>query len=174
MGIAQCSAPFIKDFATITEPLLKLTRSQSPWTWDNSQVEAFEQVKNALSEATTTPHFAPDKPTKFLVDASPVGLSGILVQDDKRIAYGSRALSDVETRYPQTEREALAVVWACERFDIYVRGAPFKVVTDRKPLVHTWKKPNPPLRIARWTLRLQPYDALIEYRPGHDNPADYM
>ena len=172
--MAQYSARFIKDFATITEPLHKLTRSQTPWTWDRPQVEALEQVKNALTEATTMPYFAPDKPTKILVDASPVGLAGILVQDDKPIAYGSRALSDVETRYSQTEREDLAVVWACEHFDIYVRGAPFKVVTDHKPLVHICKKPNPPLRIARWALRLQPYNALIEYRPGHDNAADYM
>ena len=174
LGMAQYSARFIKDFATITEPLRKLTRSQTPWTWDRPQVEAFEQVKNALSEATTMPYFSPEKPTKILVDANPVGLAGILVQDDKPIAYCSRALSDVETRYSQTEREALAVVWACEHFDIYVRGAPFKVVTDHKPLVHIWKKPNLPLRIARWALRLQPYDVLIEYRPGHDNPADYM
>ena len=174
LGMAQNSARLIKDLATITEPLRKLTRGQTPWKWDRPQVEAFEHVKNALSEATTMPYFAPDKPTKILVDASPVGLAGILVQDDKPIAYGSRALSDVKTGYSQTEREALAVVWACEHFDIYVRGAPFKVITDHKQLVHTWKKPNPPLRIARWTLRLQPYDALIEYRPGHDNPADYM
>ena len=136
LGMAQYSARFIKDFATVTEPLRKLTRSQTPWTWDRPQVEAFEQVKNGLSEATTMPYFAPDKPTKILVDASPVGLAGILVQDDKPIAFGSRALSDVETRYSQTELEALAVVWACEHFDIYVRGAPFKVVTDHKPLVH--------------------------------------
>ena len=136
LRMAQYSARFIKDFATVTEPLRKLTRSQTPWTWDRPQVQAFEQAKNALSEATTMPYFAPDKPTKILVDASPVGLAGILVQDDKPIAYGSRALSDVETRYSQTERKALAVVWACEHFDIYVRGAPFKVVTDHKPLVH--------------------------------------
>ena len=96
LGMAQYSASFIKDFATITEPLRKLTRSQSPWTWDRPQVEAFEKVKNALPEATTMPYFAPDKPTKILVDASPVGLARILVQDDKPIAYGSRELSDVE------------------------------------------------------------------------------
>ena len=82
--MAQYSAHFIKDFATITELLCKLTRSQTPWTWDRPQVEAFEQVKNALSEATTMPYFTPDKPTKILVDVSPVGLAGILVQDDTR------------------------------------------------------------------------------------------
>ena len=120
------------------------------------------------------PYFSADKPAKFLVDASPVGIAGILTQDDRPIAYGSRALSDVETRYSQKEREALAVVWACEHSYIYIRGAPFQVLTDHKPLVHIWQKHNSPLRIARWGLRLQPYDVAIEYRPGHDNPADYM
>ena len=85
------------------------------------------------------PYFVPDKPTKTLVDASPVGLTGILVQDDKPIAYVSRVLSDFETRYSQTKCKALAVVLACEHFDIYVRDAPFKVVTDHKLLVHIWK-----------------------------------
>ena len=83
-------------------------------------------------------------------------------------------LSDVETRYSQTEREALAVVWSCEHFDIYVRGSSFTVVTDHKPLEHIWKKTNPPLRIARWALRLQPYDLTVVYRPGKEKPADYM
>ena len=70
------------------------------------------------------------------MDASPVGIAGILVQYDNTIAYGSRALSNVEARNSLTEREALAVVWACEHFDIYVRSASFTVVKDHKPLEH--------------------------------------
>ena len=65
-------------------------------------------------------------------------------------------------------------MWSCEHFDIYVRGSSFTVVTDHKPLEHIWKKTNPPLRIARWALRLQPYDLTVVYRPGKDKPADYM
>ena len=172
--MAQYSARFIQDLATITEPQRQLTRRRTPWTWDRPLAECFEKVKTALSEATAMPYFSPDKPTKILVDASPVGIARILTQDDRAIDYGSRALSDIETRYSQTEREALAVVWACEHFDIYVRGAPFQVLMDHKPLVQIWQQPNPPLRIAKWGLRLQPYDVTIEYRPGHDNPADYM
>ena len=59
-------------------------------------------------------------------------------------------------------------------FDIYVRGSSFTVVTDHKPLVHIWSKPHPPLQIARWSLRLQPYDLTIVFRPRKDNLAEYM
>ena len=82
------------------------------------------------------PYFSPYKETKIIVDANPVGIAGILVLDDQPVAYGSCALSDIESRYSQTEREALAVVLACEHFDIYVRGSSLTVVIDHKSLVH--------------------------------------
>ena len=46
----------------------------------------------------------------------------------------SRSLTDVERRNSQTEKEALALVWACERFTIYVSGQHFELETDHKPL----------------------------------------
>ena len=82
------------------------------------------------------PYLSPYKETKIIVDANPVGITGILVLDDQPISYGSRALSDVESQYSQTEREALAVVLACEHFNIYVRGSSLKEVIDLKLLVH--------------------------------------
>jgi hypothetical protein len=73
-------------------------------------------------------YFDTTKCTELIVDASPTGLGAILQQhtpgneDHKVIAYASRALSPVEQRYSQTEREALAIVWAMERFHIYTYG----------------------------------------------------
>ncbi|CAB4036363.1 Retrovirus-related Pol poly [Paramuricea clavata] len=55
-----------------------------------------------------------------IVDASLVGLAALLVQTGKVISYASRASSDVESRYSQTEREMLAVVWGVEHFHLYV------------------------------------------------------
>ena len=62
------------------------------------------------------------KETFVVVFASPVGMFAILSQkpsnadskDKKVIAYASRALTDVEKRYSQTEKEALTIVWAVE------------------------------------------------------------
>lgn len=95
-------------------------------------------------------------------DASPWGLSAILSQktpgrDDRKIvAYASRSLSDVESRYSQTEKEALAIVWAIERLHLYLYGAPFTLYTDCKPvqLIFDNAKSKPPARIERWNLRL--------------------
>ena len=114
----------------------------------------------------------PKSTQKF--DASPVGIAGILSQNGRPVAYASRSLTSVEQRYSQTEREALAVVWACEHFNIYVSGAPFAVVNDHRPLLTIWDKPSPATRIARWALRLQPYAITLQYKPGKDNPADFM
>ena len=92
------------------------------------------------------------------------------------VAYASRSLSPVEQRYSQTERETLACVWACERFHLYVYGAPFTLITDHKPLVHIFNNPKakPPARLERWNLRLQPYNFTVRYEPGKMNPADYI
>ena len=55
-------------------------------------------------------YFNPRKKTEIIVDAIPVGLSGLLTQKGTVLSYASRSLSDLESRYSQTEREMLAVV----------------------------------------------------------------
>ena len=174
LGLAQYSARFIKGFATLTQPLRDLTRKHSTWKWEEAEANSFQCVKDSLSSTAVTAYFDPTKFTEVFVDASPVGLAGILSQDGRPIVYASRSLTEVESRYSQTEREALAVVWATEHFHIYLSGSKFNIITDHLPLVNIWKKPDPPLRIARWGLRLQPYSFTIKYQPGKNNPADYM
>ena len=93
------------------------------------------------------------------------------------VKYLSRTLSNVETRYSQVEKEALAVVWACEKLHLYlIGGKPFEIVTDNKAveLIYGNPKSQPKARIVRWFLRLLPYNLTIVHRPGVDNPADFL
>ena len=174
LGMAQYSARFIPNFATVTAPLRRLTRQDVPWCWGEEEARALVSVKETLCESATLAYFDIQKQSDVIVDASPVGVAALLSQEGKPVCYASRALSPVEQRYSQTEREALSIVWACEHFDIYLRGTSFRVITDHKPLTSIWSKPSPPARIARWAMRLQPYKMHVVYRPGKDNPADYL
>ena len=76
----------------------------------------------------------------------------------------------MKRRYSQTECGALAIVWGCERFHLYLYGAPFVIHSDHKPLQYLFNNPlsKPPARIERWQLRLAPYDFTVRYR------RDYM
>uniref|UniRef100_H3A736 Gypsy retrotransposon integrase-like protein 1 n=1 Tax=Latimeria chalumnae TaxID=7897 RepID=H3A736_LATCH len=168
---------FIPQYATLTEPLRELTKKDVPWKWSAKHEESLAKLRETLLPSVLA-YFDSDKETEILVDASPVGLTAILAYTQLQhiVAFASRALTPIEQHYSQTEREALAVVWVCEHFHIYVYGRPFSVYTDHKPLIAIYGNPKskPPARIERWSLPLQPYDVTVVYREGKDNSADYM
>ncbi|XP_063534905.1 uncharacterized protein K02A2.6-like [Cydia strobilella] len=89
------------------------------------------------------------------------------------IAFGNKSLTDCEKRYCQTEKEALALVWAVEHFKTYLFGKEFEIISDHKPLETIFgPRSKPCARIERWVLRLQAYKYKVIYRPGKDNIAD--
>ena len=182
LGMTNYSARFIQNFADIVKPLRDLTKKDSPWQWGDKEEKSLIRLKDSLTKARTMVYFSPEKETVVYVDASPVGVAAILTQHSpgeehgQVVAYASRALRDPETRYSQTEREAVAIVYGCEKFHMYVYGKPFSVVTDHKPLEALWNNPKSKqtARLERLSLRLQAYDVKIIYKPGDSNPADYM
>jgi hypothetical protein len=182
LGMANYSSQYIPNFATITAPLRLLTKNDTPFVWTTVHKNAFDNLKAALTSAPCMAYFDIHKETFVVVDASPVGVSAILSQkspnvaNSKVIAYASRALSPVETRYSQTEREALAIVWAVEHFHMFLFGHHFTLVTDHKPLeiIYGTTRSKPSARIERWVLRLQPYHFNVIYKPGATNPVDYI
>ena len=110
LGVANYSASFIKDLASISEPLSQLTRSSVPWEWTERHQTALDHIKQALTEKALG-HYRPDWSTEVVVDASPRGLGAILRQhepaDDRQrhvVCFKSRTLADPEKQYSQIER----------------------------------------------------------------------
>ena len=179
LGLANYSSRFIPHFATLSETLRRLTRKETPFELGPEQKKSFEFLKQKMAEACTLAYFHKNAPTKIITDASPVGLGAVLVQEQDGawtlVCYASRSLTGCEQRYSQTEKETLGVVWACERFHVYVYGMKFVVETDHKPLeVIYGPQSRPCARIERWVLRLQPYDFSVIHRPGRENIADAL
>ena len=118
---------FIPDYANVVEQLTKLTRNENKWQWGEEQIKPFEALKILLSKEPVLACFSLNAPTFVVMDANPVGLGAILMQEQKDreckpVAYIIKTLTEVERRYSQIEREALAIVWAVERFHDYLYG----------------------------------------------------
>ena len=159
-----------------------VTRKGTHFSWTKEHENAYRKLKEALTNSPVMSYFDIQRDTMVLVDASPVGISAILAQKEKGtnenriIAYASRALTPIKKQYSQMEREALSTVWGIEYFHLYRFGAPFTLYTDHKPLELIYANPcsKPPARIQRWMLRLQQYDFEVVYKKGSDNPADFL
>ena len=114
------------------------------------------------------------------MDASSVGLGAVLVQkkngESRPGCYARRTLSSVESLCSQTEKEALALVWACERLHLYLHGlTQFDLVTDHQALQVIYSTTfKQSARIERWVLRLQPYNYRVFYIPSRRNIADAL
>ena len=177
--LVQYSAKFLPNFAQEAEPLRSILRKNEPFVWGEAQERSFQKLKELAAGASTLAYFRGDCNTRIIADAGPHGLGAALTQlqdgEWRAISYASRNLTEVERRYSQTEKEALALVWAYERFNIYVYGRQFELETDHKPLECIFGRlSKPSARIERWVLRLQGYDYKVVYRPGKANIADAL
>ncbi|XP_055910452.1 uncharacterized protein K02A2.6-like [Eupeodes corollae] len=182
LGLINFIGKWIPHLATLSEPLKMLLRQKSKRNsdisenWGKSQQTAFDSLKDALVDVPQLGYYNPHDKTLVIADASPVGLGAVLVQIKEKgpriIAFGNKTLSDCERRYCQTEKEALALVWACEHFDMFLYGKDFVLITDHKPLETIFgPKTKSCARIERWVLRLQSYRYKVKYSPDKDNVA---
>lgn len=163
-------AKFIPNMSRVTQPIRTLLRKDITFHWERPQEDAFKDIKKILSEALILTFFDVKKPVVVSVDASKFGLGAVILQENKPIAYASRALTDAETRYAQIEKELLAVTFGLERFNQYTYGVDIVVENDHKPLESILKKPlsQAPPRLQRLLLGLQKYTFNFKYRPGKE------
>lgn len=180
LGLITYVGRFIPHLASKTDLLRALLKKETRFQWTSAHQLAFDEIKAAVSEIGYLGFFDPKDKTILVADASPCGLGAVLMQENKNkerriIAYASKSLSELERKYFQTEREALALVWAVDRFKLYLQGTKFLLITDCKPLQFLFSpRSRPCARLERWVLRLQSYSFKIVYQPGPTNLADAL
>lgn len=184
LGLVTYIGPFIKDLSAKSEPLRRLLKKNAQWSWSKEQDEAFEKLKiDVGSNVEAQTFFDPDCcTTKLYTDASPYGIGAVLTQQKGSdpatiVAIISKTLTDVERRYPQVQKEALAVVWAIERLHYYLLGHHFEVWSDCEALsfIFNGKHRDGKRAITRaegWALRLSHYDFKMVHVEGMKNIAD--
>ncbi|GFX60278.1 retrovirus-related Pol polyprotein from transposon 412 [Trichonephila clavipes] len=143
------------------------------WKWGSEQEEAFKYLKLKLASPPVLKPADGTKPFVIRIDASSVALGAVLLQGEKDeehpIEYASRLLSSSERNYSTTEREALAVVWALEKFRGYVEGQTIRLSSDHQLLKWLLSLKSPTGRLSRWALQIQSYNLTIDYIPGRLN-----
>ncbi|CAH8560353.1 unnamed protein product [Dicrocoelium dendriticum] len=167
-GMINYLSRFLPKLADVMTPIRKLTHKGESWHWGAEQEEAFQAIKELITNAPVLAYYNPQLSLEIQCDSSQFGIGAVLMQNGKPIDFRSRTLTETERRYAQIEKEMLAVVYAVERFNDYTFGRKTTVFTDHKPLVSIANKPLHvvPRRLQRMLIRLQKYDLEIVYRPG--------
>jgi hypothetical protein len=174
LGLCSYYRKFIKDFSKIAKPLTNLIKKDVKFEWNDTHQKAFDELKNKLVQYPILQH--PNYKREFILitDSSGVGLGAVLSQknnDNKEVvvAYASRTLNPTEQRYPITEQECLAVIWAIQHFHKFLIGGKFTVITDHAALKGLMNAKIPKGKRARWVMELQQYNFEIVHRAGKEN-----
>jgi transposase InsO family protein len=177
LGLASYYRRFIANFANIAAPMSDLTQGTGSKCrkieWTTKCEEAFQALKQSLTNAPILR--APDSSRPYIIytDASDFACGAVLCQQDEKdqeyvVAFESRKFTKTEQAYPAQERELLAILHALRTWRCFIEGTNYTVYTDHLPLKYLRSQKAPTPRLTRWMNELELYDPNIQYRPGKD------
>ena len=122
LGFINYLAKFMPKLSEVCVPLRNLPQKQAKWTWSTTHDHAFQKIKDLITRQPVLRYFDVNKHVTIQCDASQRGLGATLLQQGQPVAFASRTMTSVEERYAQKEKECLAIVFACDKFEQYIFG----------------------------------------------------
>nr|CAN74155.1 hypothetical protein VITISV_011980 [Vitis vinifera] len=159
-GLASFYRKFVKDFSSITAPLIKVIKKNVGFKWGDEQEKAFQLIKEKLTHA---PHLLalPDFTKMFEIecDASGKGIDAVLMQRGRAIAYFNEKLSRTTLNYSTYDKELYALVRVLETWQHYLWLKEFMIHTNHESLKHLKGQHKLKKRHAQWVefIRTFPY-----------------
>ncbi|KAA0063443.1 Retrotransposable element Tf2 [Cucumis melo var. makuwa] len=157
---------FVEDFSRIASLLTQLTRKGTPFVWNPACESSFQELKQKLVSAPVLTVLDGSKSFVIYSDALKKGLSCVLMQQGKVVAYASRQLKSHEQNYPTHDLELAAVVFALKIWRHYLCGEKIHIFTDHKSLKYFFTQKELNMRQRRWLELVKDYDCEILYHPG--------
>ncbi|KAG2915249.1 hypothetical protein PC117_g18080 [Phytophthora cactorum] len=120
--------------------LQAILKKEPEWKWAAECQQAFDAVKQGLTEAPILAVADQDRPFHVVCDESDFAIGCALMQHDNEgrdrvVYYQSRQLKPAERNYPVHDKEILAMKYALAKFRVYLLGSgPFVVYTDHASL----------------------------------------
>jgi hypothetical protein len=105
LGLVGYYHRFIPDFSKIAKPMTELLKKEAKFHWSDKCEEAFHTLRKLLTTAPILAQLDSAKPFDVYCDASGTGLGCVLMQNNRIIAYASRALWNHEQNYPTHDLE---------------------------------------------------------------------
>jgi hypothetical protein len=173
IGAIGYYSKFIPNYAEIAAPLNALRKKDSKFVWSTQCEKAFQKLKDSIMQPPVLRLADFDK--KFIVqsDASSIAIAAVLSQEVdgilQPVAYASRKLTQSEQKYSTYELEGLAVVFAFEKFRLYLLHKKFLLQTDNSALSWILGHTKQLGRIARWILKIQEFQFDVEHIRGTQN-----
>ena len=120
IGMVTYMGSFVPHLSHHMEPLRVMLKQDMVFYWDQMANDNFQNIKDLIAKTASQPlrYYDRTKPVIVQADASQRGLGTCLHQEGQPIAFASKSLTDTETRYANIERELLAIVFACQRFNM--------------------------------------------------------
>ena len=154
LGHAGFYKRFIKDFSKIVRPLCSLLKKYAKFDFDDKCLFAFDDIKAKLviSPIMATPYWSKD--FEIMCDASDFAMGAVLGQRTEKIFraiyYVSKTFNEAQENYSTTEKEMLAMVFACEKFRPYILGSHVIVHIDHVAIKYLMEKKDAKPRLIIW------------------------
>jgi hypothetical protein len=163
----------------ILAPLTAMCGKGAKFEWTDKCQEAFDEIKRVMSKEVTLAFPDFEKEFHIYADASDYQLGGVIMQDDKPLAFYSRKMNSAQQNYGTGQQELLSIVETLKEFECILLGQEITIHTDHLNLLYENTKNK---RLLRWRLTLEEFAPKFVHIKGEKNvvadclsrhPADF-